>query len=89
MQSFVISPELALVDPEARATGISLLGQDLVYSPVLPAVPPVEGLPRAARRRRAVAVTVYAASAAVRMLLLDAMFVIVVGVLVLVLSLIG
>lgn len=84
-----MSPELALVDPETRAIGIALLGQDLAFAPVFPSTRPDEPVRGPARRGRALAVGAYAAVAALRMLVLDAMFVLVVVVLVLVLNLVG
>ena len=88
----MISPELALVDPETRALGIALLEQQLFVpagSPRVATAARIELRSEARPTRRVVAVGAYAAAAAIRMLLLDAVFVLVLGLVVFALALYG
>lgn len=87
MSSFLISPELALIDPELRRFAISAMNE--LPDPPRPVVVP--WLPRAEPRPkgRVVAAGVYLAAATLRVLFLDALFVVVVSVVVAALSLVG
>jgi hypothetical protein len=96
MERFVVSPELALVDPELRARALEVLQ---AYPPVPPVpariepivVPraPAAARPRAARPRLALAAAVYLATTAARILFLDALFVLVIAALVLAINLLA
>lgn len=92
----LISPELALVDPELRQEAIALLQ---AYPPVplggrpratepKPVLVVLEA-PRATPRPVLVAAAVYVASAALRVVVLDALLVFAIALLVLALSLLG
>jgi hypothetical protein len=103
MEPIVLSPELALVDPELRAIGVAILVYEEQRRPAATPAPRLEPVvasypapvPAGAARRPAtrrglvLAAGAYLASTAARVLVLDALFVVAVGALVLALSLLG